>query len=99
MDIGIIGAGGAGLAAGWLLGGAHRVTLYERDKRLGGHADTVAVDLDGARITVDSGLDFFWPGMWPTFCRLLGALGVPTRRYPMTITLYTPGATSRTGCR
>ena len=49
------------------------------------------MDLDGERIAVDAGVDFFWPRMWPTFCRLLAALDVPTRRYPVTVTLYTPG--------
>ena len=91
VDIGIVGAGGAGLVAAWLLGDAHRVTLYERDDRLGGHADTVRTDIDGERIAVDSGVDFFWPAMWPTFWRLLETLEVPTRRYPVTVTLYTPG--------
>jgi hypothetical protein len=35
--------GEAGLTAAWLLDGAHRVTLYERENRLGGHFDTVQV--------------------------------------------------------
>ncbi len=91
MDVGIVGGGGAGLVAAWLLGDVHRVTLYERESRLGGHLDTVTVDLDGERIAVDAGVDFFWPRMWPTFCRLLAALDVPTHRYPVTVTLYTPG--------
>ncbi len=91
MDIGIVGAGGAGLMAAWLLGDAHRVTLYEREPRLGGHLHTVRVDIGGERIAIDSGVDFFWPAMWPTFWRLLEALEVPTRRYPVSVTLYTPG--------
>jgi predicted NAD/FAD-binding protein len=91
MDVGIVGGGGAGLVAAWLLGDVHRVTLYERESRLGGHLDTVTVDLDGERIAVDAGVDFFWPRMWPTFCRLLAALRVPTHRYPVTVTLYTRG--------
>lgn len=91
MDIGIIGAGGAGLTAAWLLDGAHRVTLYERENRLGGHVDTVQVDIGGERMPVDSGVDFHWPAMFPTFWRLLAALGVRTHRYPVSMTLYTPG--------
>ena len=62
MDIGIVGAGGAGLVAAWLLGDAHRVTLYERDDSAGrATRDTVRTDIDGERIALDSGVDFFWP--------------------------------------
>lgn len=97
MDIGIVGGGGAGLAAAWLLAGHHRVTLYERAPRLGGHVDTVTVDVDGEQVAVDAAVDFFWPRLWPTFWRLLETLDVRTRRYPVTMTLYTPGR--RGSCR
>jgi predicted NAD/FAD-binding protein len=87
LEIAIIGGGGAGLTAAWLLGDAHRVTLYERENRLGGHAHTVDVDVGGERVPVDSGVDFFWPRMWPTFSRLLDTLAVPVHEYVMTGTL------------
>ena len=90
LDIGIIGGGGAGLTAAWLLGGPHNVTLYEQATRLGGHAHTVRVDLPGESVAVDSGVDFFWPRMWPTFGRLLELLDVPVRQYAFTATLYSP---------
>lgn len=89
MDVGIIGAGGAGLTAAWLLDETHAVTLYEKESRLGGHVDTAELELDGERVTVDSGVDFFWPRMYPTFTRLLHALDVPVHRYAATLTLYT----------
>jgi predicted NAD/FAD-binding protein len=92
LDIAIIGAGGAGLTAAWLLGDAHNVTLYEQESRLGGHAHTVDVELPGELVAVDSGVDFFWPRMWPMFTRLLEVLDVPVRRYAFTATLYATGA-------
>ncbi|MYS69565.1 NAD(P)-binding protein, partial [Streptomyces sp. SID5926] len=36
----VVGSGVAGLTAAHILGRAHRVTLYEADDRLGGHAHT-----------------------------------------------------------
>jgi predicted NAD/FAD-binding protein len=47
MEIGIIGAGAAGLTAAWLLNGNHNVTLFEKQDRLGGHAQTVDIEIDG----------------------------------------------------
>jgi predicted NAD/FAD-binding protein len=89
MRIGIIGAGGAGLAATWLLEQQHDVTLYEADTRLGGHAHTIDVDVQGERFGVDAGIQFFGSGpAYATFNRLLDALEVPRASYPATITLF-----------
>jgi predicted NAD/FAD-binding protein len=91
LEIGIVGGGGAGLTAAWLLDDTHRVTLYEGADRLGGHAHTVDVDVGGTRVPVDSGVDFFWPSMWPTFSRLVDTLAVPVHEYVLTGTLYRAG--------
>jgi predicted NAD/FAD-binding protein len=89
MDIGIIGAGAAGLTAAWLLNDNHNVTLFEKQNRLGGHAHTVDIEIDGEMIAIDAGFDFFSQAMWPTFHRLLSVLGVPLHKYPVTATLLT----------
>ena len=41
-SIAVIGSGVAGLTAAYALSGRDRVTLYEADTRLGGHAHTSA---------------------------------------------------------
>jgi predicted NAD/FAD-binding protein len=89
MNIGIIGAGAAGLVSAWLLQQRHRVTVFESQNRLGGHAHTVDVNIDGATVPIDAGFDFFTPKLWPTFFRLLKILGVPLHRYPGTTVLHT----------
>ncbi|HEY2382566.1 MAG TPA: FAD-dependent oxidoreductase [Terriglobia bacterium] len=88
MKIGIIGAGGAGLATAWLLQEHHSVTIFESANRLGGHAHTVEVDIDGKAVPIDAGVDFFTPTLWPTFYRLLSILAVPLYEYPGTVVLH-----------
>ena len=89
MRIGIVGAGGAGLAAAWLLSDEHDVTLFERQDRLGGHAHTLEVEQGGEQVGIDAGFEFFSGAMFPTFARLLELLGVPQHRFLLTATLYT----------
>ncbi len=89
MRIGIIGAGAAGLTASWLLHEHHDVTLFEKTGRIGGHAHTVEVDMDGSVVNAESGFEFFSDAMFPTFVQLLNVLGLELRRYPLTATIYT----------
>lgn len=87
-QLGIIGGGGAGLAAAWLMESAYDVTLFEKADHLGGHADTVLVNLDGKTIPVDAGAEFFTDAESPHFKRLLQLLGVPVHRLPLTYTFH-----------
>jgi uncharacterized protein len=89
MRIGIIGAGAAGLTASWLLNEHHDITLFEKTGRIGGHAHTVEVDMDGSVVNVESGFEFFSDAMFPTFVQMLRVLGLELRRYPLTATIYT----------
>jgi len=88
MRIGIIGGGGAGLSTAWLLNDHHQVTLFEKETRLGGHADTVHVDVDGTSVGIDAGFEFFSEAMFPTFVKLLKILDVPLRAFEMTVSFY-----------
>lgn len=88
MRIAIVGGGGAGLAAAWLLESQHEVTLYERADRLGGHADTRTVQVGSEQAVIDGGFEFLSEAMYPTFHRLLRLLQVPLIPYTMTVTLY-----------
>lgn len=76
MKIAIIGSGVAGLGAAYALKDVCDVTLYEKDDRLGGHANTVSLDYDGAAIDVDTGFIVFNDRNYPNLCGLLAALGV-----------------------
>lgn len=74
--IAVIGAGVSGLAAAWRLALTHDVTLYESAPTLGGHANTVAADISGRQISVDTGFIVFNPKNYPNFCALLDYFGI-----------------------
>lgn len=77
MKIAVVGSGISGLAAALLLSRTHEVTLYEQDARLGGHSNTVDVELDGVCHPVDTGFIVFNRRTYPNLCGLFAHLGVP----------------------
>jgi predicted NAD/FAD-binding protein len=78
MKIAVIGSGVAGLGAAYGLKDAHDVVLYEKDSRLGGHANTVSIDYDGKAIDVDTGFIVFNEPNYPNLLGLFAELGVQT---------------------
>lgn len=75
MRIAVIGSGIGGLAAAWLLGRVHEVTLFERLPRPGMAAH--GVDL-GQGERVDVPLRVFHPAYYPSLTALYAAVGVAT---------------------
>lgn len=74
--VAVVGAGLSGLAAAWLLGRRHQVTLFERQQRPG--FTVASVSVPGSAQRVDVPLRVFYPGYYPTLMRLYDALGVPS---------------------
>ncbi|MBB4211252.1 putative NAD/FAD-binding protein [Rhodothalassium salexigens DSM 2132] len=79
----VIGSGISGLAAAYLLSGEHDVTLFEADDRLGGHSNTVDIDLGGTPTPVDTGFIVFNPPNYPHLTALFDHLGVATHESDM----------------
>ena len=73
-NIAVVGAGISGLSAAWLLSKRHRVTLYEAEGRLGGHANTV----EAAGVAVDTGFIVYNEPNYPNLTALFAHLGVAT---------------------
>jgi hypothetical protein len=78
MHIAVVGSGIAGLGAAWALSRHHEVTVFEAEPRLGGHANTVDLELDGRQIAVDTGFIVYNLRTYPHLIRLFEHLGVPT---------------------
>ncbi|HEX5879345.1 MAG TPA: FAD-dependent oxidoreductase, partial [Actinomycetota bacterium] len=87
-SVAVIGSGVAGLTAAYRLAGSHRVTLFEADHRLGGHAHTHQVtDPAGHHRAVDSGFIVHNDRTYPQLRQLFGELGVATRRAEMSMSI------------
>lgn len=83
MKIAIVGAGVSGLYAAWHLSQRHDVTVFEADARLGGHADTQAVDDAGSTYPIDTGFIVFNRAHYPLLTAWFEALGVTSETSDM----------------
>ncbi|MBJ8346776.1 NAD(P)/FAD-dependent oxidoreductase [Antrihabitans sp. YC2-6] len=87
-SVAVIGSGVAGLTAAYVLAKHDRVTLYEADKRLGGHAHTHRLTLDtGQHVAIDTGFIVHNDRTYPTLLRLFGELGVQTQESDMSMSV------------
>ncbi len=80
--IAVIGGGISGLAAACLMSQRHRVTLFEAEARLGGHARTVMAGKRGDQ-PVDTGFIVFNYTNYPHLAALFEKLNVPVARSNM----------------
>lgn len=88
--IGVIGAGIAGMGAAWALRDTHDVVLFEKNERLGGHADTQTIDHDGETIAVDTGFIVYNLHNYPNLVHLFEHLGVETVASDMSFAVSDP---------
>ncbi|MEV0261172.1 FAD-dependent oxidoreductase [Streptomyces sp. NPDC050617] len=98
MRIAVIGAGTAGLTAAWLMDRTADVEVFEAAPRIGGHADSVEVDVSGRPIHVDLGAQHLAPDAFPAHAALREALGITAADLipaPLHMTMMSPGAPQR----
>ena len=90
MEIAVIGAGISGLTAAHTLCREHKVTLFEKNNRLGGHTATVDFELEGRNYAVDTGFIVFNDWTYPNFIHLLDKLGVESQASSMGFSVSCP---------
>ncbi len=79
MKVAIIGTGIAGNVAAYRLNKDHDITVFEAGEYVGGHTNTVDVDLGGRHYAVDTGFIVFNDWTYPNFVRLMDDLGVASQ--------------------
>ena len=92
MRLAIVGAGISGLTCAHVLHRRHEITLFEADGRLGGHTNTVRVDLADETHQVDTGFIVHNDRNYPRFIRLMEELGVATQPSEMSFSVSDGGA-------
>lgn len=91
MKVAVIGAGVSGLSAARILARDHHVLLFEKDQRVGGHANTVVVNEGNRERPVDTGFIVFNDRTYPNFTRLLQELEVDRRLSEMSFSVRCDG--------
>ncbi len=83
----VVGSGVAGLTAAYVAASSDdvRVTLYEADDRLGGHADTHDVEGPDGPLAIDTGFIVHNERTYPTLLRIFAELGVATQPSEMSM--------------
>ena len=85
--VAIVGGGISGVAAAHRLADTVDVTLFESERRLGGHTDSHSVWIEDKVYTIDTGFVAFHPSGHASFCDWLTEIGVPTQRTDMTFSV------------
>lgn len=75
LKIAVVGTGIAGLSAAWLLAHRHEITVFEADRRIGGHCHTI----DTGKARVDTGFIVYNDTTYPNLSALFAHLDVPTK--------------------
>ncbi len=87
MKVAIVGAGVSGLTVAHLLHPRHEITVFEAGDYIGGHTNTVRVDLPDETLDVDTGFIVFNDRNYPNFERLLDRLGVASQPSTMSFSV------------
>ncbi len=87
MKIAIIGTGISGMVCAWLLQREHEISVFEAADRVGGHTNTVDVELEGHNFAVDTGFIVHNPRTYPNLVRIFDQLGVATRATNMSFSV------------
>ena len=87
MKIAIVGGGISGLTTAYLLSREHEVILYESNDYIGGHTNTVTIEMNGFPVAVDTGFIVYNEQNYPNFSHILSDLNVSTQPTSMSFSV------------
>lgn len=87
MKIAVVGSGISGLVAARELSVEHEVHVFESQDRIGGHTNTIDVEIQGRSFSVDTGFIVFNESNYPLFSQLLRDLDVASRPTEMSFSV------------
>ncbi len=91
QTLAIIGTGIAGLGCAYFLQDRFDITIFEQEKHLGGHTNTVMVEEAGRTLPIDTGFMVFNHVTYPNLTRLFRELDVATKPASMSFSVqHTP---------
>ena len=83
QKIAVIGGGIAGLSAAWLLNQSFSVSVFERANKIGGHANTVSLNIGTSNINADIGFIVYNDLNYPNLVALFDYLNIQTQTSDM----------------
>jgi len=89
-SVAVIGGGISGLTAAYTLRDHAHVTLFEAGDYVGGHTNTVDMDIDGVQVPVDTGFLVYNERTYPNLIRLFEELQVETVKSDMSFSVCLP---------
>lgn len=90
MKVAVIGSGISGLSCAHYLSVDHEVSVFEANRRIGGHTATVDVQLGTRRYAIDTGFIVFNDWTYPNFIALMDELGVSSKPTEMGFSVRDP---------
>ena len=85
QKIAVIGSGISGLGSAFILSGKHRVYLFEKDKKFGGHSNTITINKEEQQFKVDTGFIVYNDNNYPNFSKLLSHLNISSKWSDMSL--------------
>jgi len=87
MKIAIVGSGISGMLAARLLLDNNDIHVFESNDYIGGHTNTVSLEVFGKRYAADTGFMVFNDRTYPNFLKMLRLLGIGTRESEMSFSV------------
>jgi predicted NAD/FAD-binding protein len=84
----VIGSGVSGLTSAYLLSKKHKVTVFEKANKIGGHTATVDVEKNGEKYAIDTGFIVFNDKTYPNFLALLDEIGIGQQATEMSFSVH-----------